>query len=73
MCKNTLQQVIGLNDMDKISYLDAHARYLDIDMIQYDYGFSENQAFFQKNKNIIIQKNVQIAVLLIELIASHQH
>ena len=43
---------VGLNDMDKISYLDIHARYLDIDMIQYDYGFGENQAFFRKIKRL---------------------
>ena len=43
---------LGLNDMDKISYLDIHARYLDIDMIQYDYRFGENQAFFRKIKRL---------------------
>ena len=43
---------LGLNDMDKISYLNIHARYLDIDMIQYDYGFGENQAFFRKIKRL---------------------
>ena len=24
--------ILGLNDMDKMSYLDIHARYLDIDL-----------------------------------------
>ena len=45
-------QQLRLNDMDKISYLDIHARYLDIDMIQYDYGLGENQAFFRKIKRL---------------------
>ena len=44
--------LIGLIDMDKISYLDIHARYLDIDTIRYDYGFGENQAFFRKIKRL---------------------
>lgn len=45
-----MQQEVGLNDMDKISYLDFHARYLDIDTIRYDYVFGENQAFLRKIK-----------------------
>ena len=48
---------LGLNDMEKISYLDIHARYLDIDTIRYDTirydcGFCENP--FQKNREIIL-------------------
>ena len=43
---------VGLNDMDKISYLDIHVRYLNIDTIWYDYRFGENQAFFRKIKRL---------------------
>ena len=50
---------LGLNDMDKTSYLGIHARYLDIDTIQYDYGFCENKAFFRKIKEIILS-HIQI-------------
>ena len=45
--------------MDKTSYLGIHARYLDIDTIQYDYGFCENKAFFRKIKEIILS-HIQI-------------
>ena len=37
--------MLGLNDVDKISYVDIHARYLNIDTIEYDYRLGENQAF----------------------------
>ena len=49
---------VGLNDMDKILYLDIHARYLVIDLIR-------QPSIFHKNKNII-QKNVESAVLFIK-------
>lgn len=51
--------------MDKISYLDIHARYRDFDMIQYFQGFGETQTL-QKNLNMI-QKKVESAVLFIYL------
>ena len=38
--------------MDKISCLDIYARYLDVDTLQYDYEFGENQACFRKIKRL---------------------
>ena len=49
---NKYTHILGLNNMDKISYLDIHAKYLDIDTIRYDNEFGENQAFFRKIKRL---------------------
>lgn len=53
---------IGLNPMDKISYLHIFARYLDIDTIWL--CFTENWAFFKKGSIILTPKDVESAVLL---------
>ena len=49
---NMVKYIIGLNDMDKISYLHIHDSYFSIDAIRYDYGFGENQVFFRKIKRL---------------------
>lgn len=53
MCDVTeTTSIAGLNDMDKILYLNINARYLDITMLEYDDMFSANKAFFREIKSL---------------------
>ena len=61
--------LVGLNDMDKISYLDFHARYLDIDTIRYDYVSTKKTIHLEFVKYTLM--SMEEVIIILSIIIRH--